>query len=168
MNFTTFPPEFVHVPPVILVHSLSHPNAFFSLITLWTVVTKNTSPFSIHLRSNVPNESTVKYLIEIDLAIANFLDILFMSTRMKPCSACNSYHELPQHFHYLWQGKIIFHCYHKIYLFQKTISYSSLMAEWVTLSWKWSCHHLCHQLFLSHFTLFQPYGHQGWSSQCRF
>ena len=60
MNLTTFSQYFSHVPLVVLVQSWSTQKVFFASIKIWTVVTKNKIPLSIHLRSNVPNESTLK------------------------------------------------------------------------------------------------------------
>ena len=60
MNLTLFPPDFFHVSLVLLVHSCHLLRNFDTSITVWTVVTKNTSPLSIHMRSKVPNESTLQ------------------------------------------------------------------------------------------------------------
>ena len=60
MSLTLFSTYFVHLGLVLLVHYWPAPKKSYTSITLWTVVTKNQSTFSIHLRSKVPNESTLQ------------------------------------------------------------------------------------------------------------
>ena len=59
-NLATFSSYFVRVPIVLLVHSWSPPKTFFTPMIFFSAVTKNTSPSSIHLISNVSNESTLQ------------------------------------------------------------------------------------------------------------
>ena len=60
MNLTTFSPDFVHVPLVLLVHSWYPIKTFFYIHHIVDCSDQKKSPLSIHLRSNVPNESTLQ------------------------------------------------------------------------------------------------------------